>query len=65
MTVDGLVICDFCHGVIFPNEGTPVRLEKDGHTHSFDFHNRHSADCLAQKIEQLRLQFAQQADLPL
>lgn len=61
MVIEGIVYCDFCGNVIFPDDGTPVKIEKDGNLHQFHFHNRHNTDCLAEKIAVLRSQFAAQA----
>jgi hypothetical protein len=60
MKLDGFVLCDFCTGVIFPDEGTPVHLQVGEKKFTFHYHNRNATDCLKQKIEQLRQQFAAQ-----
>lgn len=60
MLVEGLFICDLCGDVIFPDDIAPVKIEKNGKTHQFHFHNRHSTDCLAQEINLLRQRFAAQ-----
>jgi hypothetical protein len=60
MKLDGIAICDFCTGVIFPDEGTPIHLQVGEKKFTFNYHNRNANDCLKQKIEQLRQQFAAQ-----
>ncbi len=58
MVIEGISYCDLCGAVIFPDDGTPVKIEKDGHVHQFNYHNRNGSDCLAQEIAILKERFA-------
>lgn len=50
--------CEYCGGAIYPDDVAPVKLEVLGIVHRYYFHNRHSSDCLARKLEELRQHFA-------
>jgi hypothetical protein len=52
---------EYCGGAIYPEDVAPVRLTVNEVTHQFFFHNRHSRDCLALKIEELKQRFTAQA----
>ena len=63
MTHEGLVVCDWCCGVITKDDGTPIHLLIGGREWTFHYHNRNGTnDCLKQKLDQLRQQFAQQKE---
>lgn len=63
MTHEGLIVCDWCCGVITKDDGTPIHLLIAGREWTFHYHNRNgSNDCLKQKLDQLRTQFALQKE---
>jgi ribosomal protein L24E len=57
MGLEQIPFCNFCGEAIFPDEGTPVRIKKDGHVHQFYFHNTIQKPCLRKEIDLLRLRF--------
>ena len=62
MIVAGIVYCDRCHFVAFPDDYTAVKIEREGHTHVFQLHNRSSSDCLAEEILELKKRFTAPAN---
>lgn len=58
MVFGTITYCDFCKQVCFPDDFTTIHLGASGEIHGFSFHNRHPSDCLAQKLRELREQFA-------
>lgn len=45
--------CDYCGDLVYPDEIAPVKMFKDGRLQQFHYHNRHSEDCMAQKLKLL------------
>ena len=63
ITYEGLLICDRCDRVITKDHGTPIHLLIGGREWTFHYHNRNGTnDCLKQKLDQWRQQFAQQKE---
>jgi len=61
MSIEGLKFCDVCGGAISLHDVAPVRMEDNGHLVQLHLHNRHADDCLAQKLNELAEQYANQA----
>jgi hypothetical protein len=49
--------CDFCGELVYPDDVAPVKMHKDGRLQQFHYHNRHTQDCLAQKLSMLDREF--------
>ncbi|HEY1577019.1 MAG TPA: hypothetical protein VGF82_08105 [Terracidiphilus sp.] len=62
MTHEGLLICDFCFRVIYPDDGTPVHLVIGERKFVFHYHNTLEVSCLKQKLEEMRQRFAAQTE---
>jgi len=58
MSIEGIKFCDLGGGAIFLDDLTPVTIEKEGHLHRFNFHNRHGEDCLAKELSLLETELA-------
>jgi len=61
MSIEGVKFCDMCGGAISLHDVAPVRLEESGRMVQLHLHNRHSDDCLAQKLSELAEQYAMEA----
>ena len=57
MSFENMKFCDLCGEAIHADDLAPVKLEQDGHLRQFHFHNRHSEDCLAQRLSILHSEF--------
>ena len=49
--------CDFCGELVYPDDVAPVKITREGRLHQFYYHNRHSDDCLVQKLFMLDREF--------
>jgi hypothetical protein len=58
MSIEGIKFCDLCGEAIFPDDLTPVTIDKEGHLQRLHFHNRHSEDCLAKELSLLETELA-------
>lgn len=58
MSIEGAKFCDVCGDAIGIDDIAPVRVDEGGHLAQLHLHNRHSNDCLAQKLSQLAEQYA-------
>jgi hypothetical protein len=61
MSIGGNKFCDHCGGAIYLHDLTAVKMEQDGHLVQLHFHNRHSTDCLAQRLIELDEKFANES----
>jgi hypothetical protein len=58
MSIEGVKFCDVCGGAIGVYDVAPVKVDDDGHMLQLHLHNRHSNDCLAQKLIELAEEYA-------
>ena len=58
MSIEGTTFCDLCGEPVLAEHIAPVKIEEGGRLQQFHFHNRHSQDCLSQKLSQLTEEFA-------
>ena len=49
--------CDYCGELVYPDDVAPVRMARDGKLEQFHYHNRHTEDCLSQKLSMLDREF--------
>jgi hypothetical protein len=53
MSIEEIHYCDFCGELVYPYEVAPVKINREGRLQQCHYHNRHSEDCLAQKLSML------------
>lgn len=58
MSIEGVKYCDVCGSAIGVDDIAPIRVNEEGRLAQLHLHNRHSNDCLAQKLSHLAKQYA-------
>jgi hypothetical protein len=54
---NGKEYCDHCGLPLLDDDKVSVKIPRGGKTYVFHFHNRSNADCLAQKLAELKQKF--------
>ena len=54
MILGGVEYCDLCGKVIFPDDGTAIKLKQKERTLHLNFHNRAPDDCLDKELSTLK-----------
>jgi hypothetical protein len=54
---NGNEYCDHCRLPLLDDDKISVKIPRKSKTFVFHFHNRHNADCLAQKLAELKKKF--------